>query len=427
MDALSEKIISVTKRMRKAAYESGEKVDTFDVIPFGGSIRESIGPFPEFILKGRFCKRSERGMCSPCFYSRLPVHQESCEDIDSGYDYGYREQVKHISDHFQEKFLANQKGEVARDFVASKPVYAMVCTPTGSYFDNNEYPEDVRVDNLRTIVSMADEHGCEIVLHIESHAEDIIQYFKHPNQEELALLKKLHTRALIGFESNNEFSRNVIYAKNLSLDVFETAVNCLKNEGFAVGAFVFAGLIAMTEKEIIGDVVSTFEYLKKINVSPVLMFANTQPYTIPDVLWESGKYKLVDPRTVCEIVKRMIDIFGCDMKGNIDPWFIADPRGGPPEPNVHLFNVKTKTVCDECADIIYSAIEELRIKKDAVLFFEKIKKVDECSCSEKYDALIHKQDADSEKDIHKRVEEAVDYADMYFDQNHGGVCSLISC
>ena len=411
LENLTSEVVSLTKSMRTAAYIYGDIQKQCDQIPFGGSIRESIGPFPEFILKGRFCTRSLKGLCSPCFYSRLPVH----EIDESEFNLGYEEQVEYIIRHFRELVIENQVGKVAHNFVTDKDVYGMVCTPTGSYFDPREYPVNIRKNNLKKLTKTADSYNCEIILHIESHAEDVINYFKDPDFEELSLLHQLHARVLLGFESVNEISRNVIYAKQLNIKEFSTAVSILKSNDFPVGAFVFAGLFALTDEETISDTKETLCYLKSINVSPVLMFANTQKYTIPDVLLSIGKYKLLDPRTVYYIVKNTIEIFGCEMNSDIDPWFIADPKGGPPDPNYHIFNASTSTSCTKCANKIYEAIEELRISKDKETFLMAEQVINHDECLYAYSNLLKKQLENSvENSINNRIFDCIKYSRDFF-------------
>lgn len=412
MKELSEKIICVTKKMRSTAYQCGSVQSENDLIPFGGSIRESIGPFPEFILKGRFCTRSLSGLCSPCFYSRLPVHNI----VEEQFDNGYLSQVKYILDNFQEIVVKNQVGHVAYKGLETKPVYGMVCTPTGSYFDECEYPINVRKEILKMLVSATHKYDCEIVLHIESHAIDVIKYFNSSDEEELDLLHQLHARVLLGFESINDFSRNVLYSKCLSIDDFEKATFLLKKNGISVGAFVFVGLFSYTDEESIDDATQSLKYLKENGIAPVLMFSNTQAYTIPDVLFKYKKFKLLDPRTVAMIVKKTIDIFGCDMENDIDPWFIADPKGGPPDPSVHIFNAETSTTCLTCADKIYNAIETLRITKNKEVFLKMLDEISRCDCVSRYDALLQSQKEISESiDIYSRATNLVDYAKSMFD------------
>jgi len=387
MQKLEDNVKKAIKDLRSEYYRLNGIQTTKDSIPFGGSIRESIGPFPEFILKGRFCKRSANGLCSPCFYSRLFEHALNSNDE---FDVGYLEQVDYIINHFHELVIDNQIGKIAFPFESEKKVISMVCTPTGSYFDNKEYPLAVRKENLKKIAQKAKGLDCHIALHIESHADDVIEYFQSSDVEELELLKYLNARIMIGFESIDDFSRNVVYAKDLKLPTFLEAVSILRNNGFPVGAFVFAGLFSYTDYETIEDVTKSFLFLKEKGISPVLMFANTQKYTIPDVLCNYKMYKLLDARTVLEIVKKMIDIFNTDMKGPIDPWFIADPIGGPPEPKSHIFISEDNTACHDCSNHIYELIEKLRINKNAEAFLAGYKEIDNCKCKLEYDALIQK-------------------------------------
>lgn len=412
MNKLSKKIINVTKRMRSTAYQYGSVQKESDSIPFGGSIRESIGPFPEFILKGRFCTRSLKGLCSPCFYSRLPIHNI----LEEQFDNGYLSQVKYILNNFQELVIKNQVGRVAYNGLSTKPLYGMVCTPTGSYFDEFEYPINVRKKILRMLINAMHENDCEIALHIESHAVDVIKYFESPDEEELDLLHQLNVRVLLGFESISDFSRNTLYSKDLSVIDFEKAVCLLKQNRIAVGAFVFAGLFSYTDEESISDTIQSLMYLKGKKVVPVLMFSNTQSYTIPDVLFKHGKFKFLDPRTVAMIVKNTIDIFGCDMNNDIDPWFIADPKGGPPDPSVHIFNAKTNVTCSVCANKIYHAIENLRITKNKEVFLKKLEEINHCSCASHYESLKQYQEKISKSiDVYNRAVDLVDYADSMFE------------
>jgi len=387
MHKLEDDVKKTTKGLRSDYYRLNGIQTVKDSVPFGGNIRESIGPFPEFILKGRFCKRSGKGLCSPCFYSRLPEHSL---DSNDEFDKGYIEQVDYIIGHFDELVIGKQAGKVAFPVEGKKNVIGMVCTPTGSYFDNEEYPLATRKTNLNKIAQKAKELDLAIAFHIESHADDVTQYFQSPNKEELELLKFLNARILLGFESIDDFSRNVVYAKDLKISTFLEAATILKNNGFPVGAFVFAGLFSYTDYETIEDVTKSLLFLKEKGISPVLMFANTQKYTIPDVLSGGKKYKLVDARTVLEIVKTMIDIFSADMNGSIDPWFIADPIGGPPEPKSHIFISEDNTSCNKCSNDIYNLIEELRITKNTKAFLAGYKEINDCKCKLKYYALLQK-------------------------------------
>ena len=411
---IASRIRSITRRLRDKYYAYAARQSHYDEIPFGGSIRESIGPFPEFILKGRFCKRSLVGMCSPCFYSRLPEHDIS----DCSYNDGYVEQVNYIANHFDDLIISNQAGRVANSSSNNdKPMYGIVCTPTGSYFDEAEYPLNVRIQNLKTLLRAADERSCRLALHIETHVKDVLRYFASPSETELELLHNLNTRILLGFESSDDFSRNVLYNKDVLLSDFEKASSILKSNGFPVGAFVFAGLFAYNDYETIADVKRSLTYLKQYSISPVLMFANTQKFTISDVLTNGDRFKLLDSRTVMELVMYAVNLFGTDMSGDIDPWFIADPKGGPPEPNNHIFNAKTNTACFSCSNKIYDAIERLRITKDLDSFIDIYNELSSCNCYGEYKRLIKRCTCEiAAVPLHSRMIDKIEYVEENLDQ-----------
>jgi hypothetical protein len=104
---LRDEISKLTLELRSAYYKSHvSEPECYDV-PYGGKMTESIGAWPEFILKGTFCKRSSKGFCSPCFYSRLPKGNTTRHD----YLKMVEKQVTHITDHFKPLIMDSQYGE----------------------------------------------------------------------------------------------------------------------------------------------------------------------------------------------------------------------------------------------------------------------------------------------------------------------------
>ena len=72
------------------------------------------------------------------------------------------------------------------------------------------------------------------------HARDIVKntirlFFLPLGKEEINLLRALHAQVLLGFESQNDFVRNGLYNKNLSLKDFETASQELQKQKLSVG------------------------------------------------------------------------------------------------------------------------------------------------------------------------------------------------
>lgn len=380
-----------TLDLRKAYYSGLEKEEETYNQPFGGSITESIGPWPEFILKGRFCNKSMKGFCSPCFYSRFPIISNSNISIENQ----LLSQVNYVVENFEELVIKNQHGIVA--FSKSQQKYennpvCLVFTPTGSYFDNKEYPQETRIKALNKLIEASFIHNVDVCLYIESHAEDFNNYDDKSilGKEEYSLLQKLNTRIIFGFESSNEFTRNTLYNKKLDINDYLKAIEKAKNLNFPVGSFVFVGIAPLNNLEVIIDAKETIQFLTKNEVTPVLMFNNVQAYTISELLFEVEYYKMIEPRTVLEIIYILLEQKRYEVD-NIDNWLIADPIGGPPTPKYNIFSAKGKITCDKCTKDIYELIVKLRKNKNRNMFLEEYYAINKCNCSDNYTELLEKE------------------------------------
>jgi hypothetical protein len=104
----STKLRLLTRSLRNAYYDACPKRKVPYSTPFGGRITESIGPWPEFILRGLPCQKSKRGCCTPCFYSRLPQVDLPRREVYKS----LIEQTRYILQHFESLVLRNQQGPV---------------------------------------------------------------------------------------------------------------------------------------------------------------------------------------------------------------------------------------------------------------------------------------------------------------------------
>lgn len=372
---LQKELREVTIKLREAYYVNHCEEPKMPAYAFGGKPTESIGPFVEYNLRGGHCKRSRVGLCTPCFYSKFP-------EIIGITDYTEYliEQIDKLIDNWNITVLKRQNGKIYYEhnklkYKNNKPV-ALCITPVGSFFDNSEFSTVARRHLLNRLVEKSDESLSDIILYVETHVIDFINWCKNKTLEELELLQRLHLRIVFGFESSNDFIRNVLYEKNIVLKEFETAVSYANGYGFKPYAFVFAGLYPMTHGEIITDVTETFLYLKKMGVVPVLMFANTQEYTINDLLVKYKYADFINPITVLEVIKIMLEIFGRENSKGYDAWLIADPVGGPPTPVKHIFS-DSSVKC--CADKIYKLIKVLRKEHTYSMFIEEYNSIMKCT------------------------------------------------
>lgn len=374
---------------------------------FGGKPTESIGAFVEYNLRSIHCSRSLAGMCSPCFYSKFP---DSVEVNNGNEEYVsfLKEQIDYIVDNFDEAVISKQIGKVyyrtsELRYVDNEPVSCCI-TPVGSFFDEKEMPTIVRKYLLERLISVSESHHTDIILYVESHVKDFNSYVAHyVNDDELNMFHRLHLRIVFGFESKNEYVRNVLYGKNLNIEEFEEAITNAKKRKLGTYAFTFVGLYPMTHLEVISDIEESFCYLKKLDVSPVVMFANIQEYTIADILIQSGEYRFLSPITVIEVIKLLLSVFGRIREDGYDAWLIADPVGGPPSPSIHIFTDKA-TEC--CSKKIYNLVKALREDHEFVGFDKVYGEVSSCPLHKESTSYLYVSD---NRSIFERTRIMLDY------------------
>jgi radical SAM enzyme (TIGR01210 family) len=382
----SARIHTLTASLREAYYALHNDIPSaFYNKPYGGLLTESIGAWPEYILKGTFCKHSFMGLCSPCFYSRLPITEHKKQE----YWTMVQQQCMFIVDHFEENIINKQVGKTYID----NPKYSnepcsLVLTPTGSFFDDIEFPIELRNELLKKLMGCSSCFKRDIVLHIESHVDDVLNYDtkQEASKQEIELLGQLNAKVILGFESSDEYMRNVLYNKNLMMDDFIHAINKIRDMGLSVCGFVFAGLFAANDMQTKKDVLMTVDFLLKNKVSPVLMFQNIQEYTITDMLYQNRAIKLLEPFTVLDIVSEFFN----GLPSQSLYWLIADPIGGPPKPKNNIFDCAEIT-CRHCSDKIYHLLVKLRIDRDISHFLLESENIRKCDCYVKYKKIMEKQ------------------------------------
>ena len=397
VDSLIKESVKINKILREKYTDKFCKDVTLPCKPFGGSPRESIGPWPEIIYKGYRCPRSEQGLCTPCGYSNIERVPDNRNIVNKLLLF----QTKYILTFFDEIILKNQRRKhpypaFRREFPDGRDVM-MALSTTGSFFSDYELEQRVRVKILEMILSYVRKRKINIQIFFESHPLDVITcYEKNEFDHILPILRELNAVIIMGLESINDFHRNVLYCKNLQINDFEKAVEIAKNKlKLSTGAFVFVGFHSLNEYETLIDVKRTLSYLKEKEVMPVIMVSNLKPYTMTDLLYQQGHYNLPDPRTILSVVE-LLKEFAPNMIFTED-WLFADPVGGPPEPRLHPFNNPRKITCDRCSKIIEKAIcgnyeirkpNGLRETYDWVNFEEKIEPIHKCDCETKYKAYI---------------------------------------
>lgn len=357
---LTREITSIIKRLREEYYKTiVDESKEYPDIPNGGDVRDSTNNTPNFYLEGPHCCKSDAGCCTNCFYSMYKQHEQPKIKEKM------KAQVEWILDNFEEEVIKKQDGpsNIKRDkfnYPSEEPIVVTI-SPTGSYFSEHEFPREVRIYMLQKLIEKSKEYKRDIVLITEAHSTDVVNGI---DEEEAELLRKLHNKCILGFESVVEYSRNVLYNKKLPLGVYEKAVEVLQNNGIDVGSFVIGGLITYNDLETKQDMLETVQYLKSKNVFPVMMFSNIQQYTMPDVLYQGGKYHLLQPFTTTDITYEMLKILGEDSY-----WMIPEPVSGPPVPKDNIFyNRKDTTTSQYLNKELHKLLFKLRMTRNSTDF-----------------------------------------------------------
>lgn len=403
-----KRITELSKNLRMQYYaEHKNEACIFDT-PHGiaGNITESIGSWPEFIFRGTFCQRTFNGLCSPCFYSQFPISEKANGEV---YENMVRSQFDFVINNFENIVIKRQYGK------SETGIVKFVLTPTGSYFDENEFPQKLRIEMLNKIDQVANKYNVKVFLHVESHCKDWNALDKHSKEsrEEILLLRKLNAKILFGFESADDYVSNVLYNKNLSMNEFMTAYDSAMADGLKVGVFIFAGLFSMNDALTIKDTCSSINFAVNRGITPVLMFQNIQQYTITDLLFRSNNILLLEPFTVMEVVLYLIK---CVESKSGSDWLIADPKGGPPVPEYNIFDC-ARITSKENSDRIYKMICELRLSRDTEIF---IKQALELKCTNNYKEYCNFINECSTYDtLEQHTDSLISCAENLYYQQHG--------
>lgn len=358
----------ITHDLRDAYYRTGTKEEKQEIPlePSQLNAKQGLGNFPAFYLQGQHCEKNDCGCCTNCFYSQFHFDKPSDEQIQAQCDY--------VIDNFERLVLSQQYGtnefDGVRKYPNSKPIF-MTLSPTGSFFSDREFPKQVRLDFLRKLEQKSEELKRDIVLHIEAHALDVVKHKDYiQTSEESEILRRLNAKCILGFESSNEWSRNVLYNKHLPLNCFEDAVEVLQSSGIELGAFVFSGLITHTDTESKNDMLESVKYLKSLGAFPVLMFANSQSWTLPDLLRWKGKHTLQEPATVLDTVYGALEILTDKGKSKPGYYLIPEPVEGPPYPDGNIFYDRTdiEEISEEASKEAHQILKNLRADRDISRF-----------------------------------------------------------
>lgn len=133
---------------------------------------------------------------------------------------------------------------------------------------------------------------------------------------------------------------------------------------------MFSGLVTHTDTESKEDMLALVSYLKRLGVFPVLMFANSQSWTLPDLLKWKGEHTLQEPATVLDTVYGALEILTDKGKTKPGYYLIPEPVEGPPFPDGNIFYDRTdiEGISEDASKRTHQILRDFRADRDVAKF-----------------------------------------------------------
>ncbi|MEM2790314.1 MAG: hypothetical protein QW075_00550 [Thermofilaceae archaeon] len=302
-----------------------------------------VEAMPFIVLKSRGCSwKLKHGGCTMCGYN-----------FDST-----------LGDPVSESQLLHQLSIGLKRAVRVRPTIIAV-TPAGSFFDPEELPREVAfkiVDAVRKLGSLR-------VLYIESRPEYGLQAAEDSFLDELLdRLKPLELSVGIGLESADDFVRNCIIHKGVSLRIVEKAVKALQERGVHTVLYTLLKPAFLTEREAVEDSISSVKWAASRADRVVLFPLRVYPYTLNWLLWRKGEYRTPWLWSLVEVLERLA------------PWelekLIVTGWGTPPPTRLQAYN------CSECTSAVKQLLKRWNASRDPS-YIREAKNLS-CSCVDEW-------------------------------------------
>jgi uncharacterized Fe-S cluster-containing MiaB family protein len=419
-DSLLQLSIKISRHLREVHFTNSKKQDDIRRQPLMGTksgsiVTGSLGAFPEFILPTFPCIKAIQGYCSPCFFSKVDMSEGNNDEVFHSFEI----QTKYIIDNFDNHVI---KCQLREDVETKKLWDVTLCfASNGSLFSDCETTRLGRYNAFKMLNDEIDQRNLSSLVYVETCVDDYLKLLQSDELNDLLhFFKRLNVVFLCGFESVQEFTRNVLYAKRLSLPEFKKVVDENKRLGLQTGAFLYSGYYAMTQNEIILDMLKSLCYLSELDVLPVIMIPKLHELTLPDLLYRYGKYELIDPFTVLKIAKIVAWItLITPIPLKKDRWMMSDLIDDIPVASTTVFNNPRKIVCENCALLIRETLQLVRSNMDYSLLDEAEEKVHSCpqGCFERYIQAMNIDDEyEGEKPLFLRTQEHLKFAEKKMNQ-----------
>ncbi|MCX8172110.1 MAG: archaeosine biosynthesis radical SAM protein RaSEA [Archaeoglobaceae archaeon] len=192
------------------------------------------------------------------------------------------------------------KQQIDRIFEKLGDVKILKVFTSGSFLDEKEIPLEIReyfLDKFR-------DSGVKKLI-IESRPEFV-------QEENLVDFRGIELEVGIGLESANDFIREHCINKGFKFSDFVRASKILKREGFRVKCYLLLKPPFLSEREAIGDLLSSAEKVSTLVDLISLNMMNIQKDTFVEILWERNLYRPPWLWSAVEVLKKISTEVICD-------------------------------------------------------------------------------------------------------------------
>lgn len=255
----------------------------------------------------------------------------------------------------------------------------------GSFFDDNEVPEEIREFIFRTVSKWP----FVKTLWCESRPE-FVTSLKVERLARICNKFRKHFVVSLGLETISETIRHICINKSFSMKDYESSSrSILAHADLSVTCLLKP--IFLFEAEAINDILDTMEYCKKQGCKEFqINCSNIHPNTIMELLWRNGLYRLPWLWSIVEVLKhtRSTEEFKVSVTGL--PMAGAQVRS-------YQDSRKFAANCHICTHRIYKALDlQNRTRDSSELLAIR------CPCRGEWEYLMQKE-SDQSVTLHDRV------------------------